>query len=225
MSRPIADYRIVRSSRRRTMCLRIHPDNRIEVLAPHWAAAGEIADFVASKQRWIEIKLHFNRHVRTPYQPKRFEDGEMFRLLGRDYRLDRSGSSGVEIRGDMLCVAAASASQAWMLITQWYQTQALAHFRQRTETWAQRIGVRPQLIGVKSYRSRWGSCHADGRIYFNWRLVMAPEFVTDYVVVHELCHLRHANHSRQFWHLVGQNLPEFDQARQWLKVHGLSLNL
>jgi len=80
-------------------------------------------------------------------------------------------------------------------------------------------------VDVKSYRSRWGSCHKDGRVYFNWRIIMAPHSVVDYVVVHELCHLVYHNHSAAYWKLVEHSYSDFRNAKTWLKMNGLSLTL
>lgn len=87
------------------------------------------------------------------------------------------------------------------------------------------IGVQPTAIIVKTYKARWGSCYSDGRISFNWKLIMAATWVIDYVVVHELCHLIHHNHSANFWRLVEQYYPSYKQAKEWLKQNGQLLKL
>jgi len=110
-------------------------------------------------------------------------------------------------------------------LTAWYQEQALRHLREKTARHAERLGVHPSSVGIKSYRSRWGSCHRDGRVYFNWRIIMAPHSVVDYVVVHELCHLVHHNHSPAYWKLVTHTCPDYRDAKTWLKVNGQTLDV
>ncbi len=228
---PPTDYTVIRRPGRKTLCIRIAPDNRVEVLAPSFLNARQIADFVAEKQAWIAAKQHYNRHVRRPYRPSSCENGETFRILGCIHRLHLvSGGDEPAIRraGERLEVRLPDvhdATKGLQLIEDWYRTFALGYLTELCGRLAGRIGVIPASIGIKSYRSRWGSCHADGRIYFNWRIIMAPAHVVRYVAVHELCHLLHANHSKAFWRSVADHEPDYREAIEWLKINGLTLAL
>jgi len=223
-------YNIVRRSRRRTASIVIHPDNRIDVLAPAYLSDTHIAEWVSSKQQWIERKLHFNIHTRSQHQPKLFQQGEHFTLLGREYTLSVQPSTKrqVTLSGDRLVCQTPAAGQNTALrkqITHWYQQYARQYLQQRVDYYATLTNLSPVLVDIKNYRSRWGSCHLDGRIYFNWRIIMAPAHVSDYVVVHELCHLHQHNHSPAYWRLVESIMPHYREAKNWLKVNGLSLDL
>ena len=112
------------------------------------------------------------------------------------------------------------ANQACQDIQAFMQVQAVAYLEPKLAHYAQQIGVQPKSLTVKGYKSRWGSCYTDGRIQFNWRLMQAPAWVIDYVVVHELCHLVHANHSKAFWDLVHQHYPQTPEAKRVMKTHG-----
>ncbi|WP_127470348.1 M48 family metallopeptidase [Thiomicrorhabdus aquaedulcis] len=101
--------------------------------------------------------------------------------------------------------------------------RAHAYIAPKLAHYAQHIGVNVRQLHIKTYKSRWGSCYTDGRIQFNWRLMQAPAFVVDYVIVHELCHLIHANHSAHFWRLVSQYYPQTPAAKAYLKTHGRRL--
>jgi hypothetical protein len=90
----------------------------------------------------------------------------------------------------------------------------------KLEQYTKQIGVTHQSVTVKGYKSRWGSCSSDGRLQFNWRLMQAPRWVIDYVMVHELCHIIHPNHSREFWALVQKHCPKRDEAKRYFKQHG-----
>jgi len=105
----------------------------------------------------------------------------------------------------------------------WYKSQALEHLTERTDRYDQQIGVSPSRISVRNFKSRWGSCDSRGQLAFNWNIIKAPHAITDYVVVHELCHLVHPNHSRGFWALVGRFDPAYIEHRQWLKQQGRDL--
>ncbi|GAV19812.1 hypothetical protein MMIC_P0770 [Mariprofundus micogutta] len=222
------DYRIVRKTNRKTTSIIIKANNEIEVRAPTRMPQQLIERFVQSKHAWIEKKLLFNRDHRTEYIPKSFTHGELFLLLGRTYRLKlETGKRSVQTEADKLLVSHPSPQPENLRrqLTRWYRQQAEITFTQRSRIISELIGKQAKSIGIKAYKSRWGSCHADGRIYYNWRLIMAPEWVIDYVVVHELCHLIHHNHSKAYWQLVESIAPDFRKAKSWLNTNGVSLDL
>ena len=112
------------------------------------------------------------------------------------------------------------AGLACQIIQTFFTQQASQYLAPKLDEYAKKMGVRYQSLTVKGYKSRWGSCYSDGRIQFNWRLLQAPQWVVDYVVVHELAHLVHPNHSSVFWNLVKQHYPRTDEAKKILKIHG-----
>ena len=226
------DYNIVIRPRRRTVGIVVRAAGHVEVLAPPRLPAAEIEQLIRDKAGWIRKKLQLQAEARTRHQPKSFNDGETFALTGRPLTLVvEAGRRSTTVEGDrvIVCLPRYEPVRRERLIRQqlidWYKQQALAHLVERVAHYSAIVGKKPHEIIIKGYRSRWGSCHRDGRICFNWRLVMAPPSVIDYVVVHELCHLVHHNHSPVYWRLVESILPEHHQAKQWLKRHGLSLDI
>jgi predicted metal-dependent hydrolase len=111
------------------------------------------------------------------------------------------------------------------LLINWYQQQASRILTDKTLHYARIIGVTPRTIVVKTFKARWGSCSSRHDIQYNWKLMMATEAVIDYVVIHELCHILHHNHSAQFWQAVARYLPDYQQCRNWLKLHGQELTI
>lgn len=109
------------------------------------------------------------------------------------------------------------------LLEKWFRKEASLILREKAKEFAKLLSVEFKEIRIKDQRSRWGSCSSKGNLNFNWRIVMAPEPVCDYVVIHELCHLKHMDHSENFWHLVQSICPEYKQYRRWLKENGASL--
>lgn len=109
-------------------------------------------------------------------------------------------------------------------LKQWYRRQAESHLAQQLELWSEHLGLQPNDCHIRRYKRRWGSCHANGRISLNWCLIMAPQAVIDYVIIHELCHLQYFNHSPDFWALVQRYCPEWRQHRRWLADHGHCLD-
>jgi len=107
----------------------------------------------------------------------------------------------------------------------WYRKKADRIINDRVGLYIEKIGKRPQVVKVKEQKRRWGSCTAKSKLYFNWRIIMAPGGIIDYVVVHEMSHLVHANHSKKFWQKVESVLPDYKKRRKWLKDNGIKLNL
>ena len=102
------------------------------------------------------------------------------------------------------------------LLEQWYQNQAERRLKQKTERLAKIVGVIPKSITVKNYKSRWGSCNTKGELTFNWRIILAPHYIVDYVVIHELCHLLEHNHSYKYWRHVENHVPNWKDCKSWL---------
>jgi len=226
-------YNLIRRPKRKTLSIVIRANNDVDVLVPARTPVAFVDQFVSSKSEWIKQKLHFNSEIKPPHKAKAFKQGELFQLTGASLTLEiRTGKRAAESDGEKLIVSLPNSTKdekktdiIRRMIEKWYREQAETHLNQRSKKLAELIGKAPTYIGVKGYKSRWGSCHLDGRIYFNWRLIMAPAWVIDYVVLHELCHLVHHNHSRNYWSLVETVMPDYRNAKNWLKVNGATLEL
>ncbi len=227
-------YIVVRSARRRrTFALTVERDGTVRVAAPMRARAEEIRRFVERHRRWIASRLAARPPDRAPLQ---FASGECIPYLGRPLRLlvepgaatrplvaRREGalfviepaSLGGDERRRMLSAA----------IERWYRAEAATRLSSHVARWGVVMGVEPRAVRVRDQRRRWGSCGADGTLRFNWRLVMAPADVIDYVVVHELAHLRVLDHSPAFWEEVGRILPDYRALRAKLNAIGPSLTM
>ena len=107
----------------------------------------------------------------------------------------------------------------------WYQTRALEKLKEKTKRYAAILGVNPQSVDVKEYKARWGSCSSSGDVSYNWRIIIAPHHIVDYIVVHELCHLLEHNHGAKYWKHVQTVIPNYKECRHWLKTHGMNLKI
>jgi len=228
------EYEVIRRPRRKTVGICVKPDQTVQVAIPKRFPLAKVDALVHGKADWIRRKLAQYRDIQAQYQPRQYVSGEIFTCLGRDYRLKvvEGAETLVNVRQKTLQVAVPHdfpPEQRPLSVAKelevWFRAQAQRYLVERTAWHAARMQVAPASVGIKSYRSRWGSCHADGRIYFNWRIIMAPPSIVDYVVVHELCHLEHHNHSPDYWHLVESIMPEYCAARGWLKQHGHGLEI
>jgi predicted metal-dependent hydrolase len=212
---PEISAELKRSRRRRSIGIKVHR-GEVVVSAPFRAPLEEIRAFVTQKARWIEKHLVHQRQS-LQQQPQRPQAGGTLQFLGRPLQLvSVPGLRGARFVADRLELGG-DAARHGDLIARWLAQQAAAYLPGRVQAFAPLVGVQPRALGVRYYKSRWGSCNTRGELQFNWMLLMAPPEVVDYVVVHELAHLRHFNHSPAFWQLVEQVMPDYARHRAWLK--------
>jgi len=206
-------------SRRRTIGLTITSDARLVVRAPHSTPAHEIERLISKKQRWINQKQEFFRK-RPLHTPKQFIEGEEFLFLGESYPLHITQNLPKAVVLDSaLMISQAVLKNAADHIRHWYEQQALEYISQRAAYYAELAGLAYRSVKVNNAKGRWGSCGHKDTLNFTWRLIMAPPRVIDYVVVHELMHLKQKNHSRKFWDEVKIIISDYQQDEQWLKDH------
>lgn len=223
------DYRLKRSARR-TIGFSID-GNGLAVTAPRWATLADIESALADKQRWIFAKLaEWQTRTEQRALPRIvWTDGASLPYLGKPLTVAVTSSSGT-LRHDPERAALelglpldAHAQQIKDRVQGWLQQEARRLFGERLDLYAQRLGVRHSAYALSSATTRWGSCSSDGKIRLNWRLIHFPLSIVDYVVAHELAHLREMNHSSRFWDTVASIFPEFREARSSLKNHPLEL--
>ncbi|KAG0194347.1 hypothetical protein DFQ28_000593 [Apophysomyces sp. BC1034] len=222
---PALDYRLKRSARR-TIGFSIDGSG-LAITAPHWVTIADIEAALADKQRWIFAKLaQWQARTEQRALPQiAWADGTRLPYLGKPLTVALTSPSGTP-RHDPLCAVLAlglppdaHAQQIKDRVQGWLQQEARRLFGERLEIYAQRLGVRHSAYALSSAATRWGSCSSDGKIRLNWRLIHFPLSIVDYVVAHELAHLREMNHSPRFWNTVASIFPEFREARRSLKDH------
>ena len=213
-------------SHRRSIALEVAPDGSLIVRAPHFLRETEIRDFISSKRVWID-KVCDRAAVRfARFQPKQYIEGEKFLYLGNEYELHIvPDMSGKLIFEDRFILNGRYLSKARVLFERWYREEAFMLFTLRCKFYAGNMRVRYNSIDLSSAKQRWGSCQQNGRLRFNWRLIMAPKDIVDYVVVHELAHLVELNHSGRFWAVVDKTVPNRREAKQWLRENQFRLSL
>ncbi len=219
------NYLLIRS-RRRTLALYITPEGNLEVRAPLRMPERTIEDFILSKQQWIEKHRRRLQHKQRQIVPKTYAEGEEFLYLGQAYRLAYRAEDkpAIELDG-CLFIAEKYRTRAEKVIRFWYRDEAELILQDRTAVLAAEMQVQPQSVRLSNAAQRWGSCSPRGVINLSWRLVMAPLDIIDYVIVHELAHLKQHNHSRAFWQVVESALPDYKVRRAWLKQNGHLLSI
>lgn len=227
--RTLIDYGIRRSSRRETVAVTVHPTGTVILTAPVGAPVTRLDTVVKNKARWIAARLRLVRPLAGPVPPKEFVTGETFLYLGRQYRLKvRTGKvEGVRLDAGQLLVETISdrgaderSTRVRALLVGWYRRRAEERLAVRASHWAGRIGVAPPTVLVREQELRWGSCSSSGVLRFNWRIVQAPSRLVEYVVAHEVLHLRHPDHTRAFWAALGSVLPDAEERRASLRSFG-----
>ncbi len=213
------DYTVRHSDRARRVRVTVHPEGAVEVVVPRRAGKREAAAAVAELRPWIERRLAEAVRVRERIAAR----GGTVPYLGEALRLAAEPSRRrVHRRGDELLVPPGDARAA---IERWYRRRARAEVMPRLDAAAAALGTSYAAVRIGNQRTRWGSCSSSGAMSFNWRLLLAPEEVLDYVVWHEACHLRHLDHSPRFWGLLERHLPGYRDPKAWLRRHGASLVL
>ncbi len=228
------EYRIRRSARRtRTILISVDRDG-VLIAAPLDTGDDELRELVVRRAPWVLKKL---RALADAPPPLRFVSGETLPYLGRSLSLscDHDGMGAPQVRLDdqrlRISVPAGLAGEERFAavrdaVVAWYRARAAERLPAGVEDWWSRLGDGPPpLVLVRDQRRRWGSCGSDGVIRLNWRLVMLEAELIDYVVVHELSHLRVPNHSPSFWNLVGQSIPDAGDRHQRLREVALQLPL
>ncbi len=229
----VIEFGLRRSARRRrTIEISVDAARGVVVAAPVRATIASIEDLVRRRAPWILQRLAA-REAATARAGREWVTGEGVLYLGREYRLrvdDTDGVAAPEVRldGEWLEVRLSgkgkgeggTGQEVAAMVEQWYRWSAGRELPQRVAVYAPLLGVEPRQVLVRHQERRWGSCARDGTLRFNWRLVMAPLPIVDYVVVHELCHLRHLNHGPQFWEMVGAAVPDYRLRRRELRREG-----
>jgi predicted metal-dependent hydrolase len=212
-------YRIRRSERARRVRVTVDGAGEVEVVLPVRAAERRAAEAVRELRPWIERRRR--SAARAAAEVARPPGTVPY--LGEHLRLvPQRGRTRVHRRGDELLVPAGDPREA---LERWYRRQARVEIAARLAVATARAGTRHTRLTIRGQKTRWGSCSASGAMSFNWRLLLAPPAVLDYVVEHEVCHLEVMDHSERFWRLLGSRVPDWRRSAGWLRRYGATLVL
>jgi hypothetical protein len=222
-------YVVKQSPRAKYARLEVRPQSGLAVVVPSSYELRRIPELLNEKRRWILDKLAKLGHINLPSAGFGIRSGDTIPYLGRSLRVVRRKNSGrndsIQIEGKRLVVSLNPTSVSLRLILEsWYRREAEKLIRKRAGELSHQLGVKYGRLTIRGAKTRWGSCSQKGNLNFNWKLLMVPEPVIDYVIIHELAHLKEMNHSRKFWLLVGQHCPQWRKYRKWLKAHEAELS-
>lgn len=224
---PASVPQLVRHPRARRYVLRLTPDGTPRVTIPRWGSKREALAFLESQREWVSRERQ-RQAERARGRPTRdWFDGHRVLLGGREMALCRGvGRRAGVVEGDgVLHVTPRDRDGANLrpVASAWMLARARRVLPARLLELAARFDLAVTQVSVRNQRARWGSCATGGRVSLNWRLVQTPDAVRDYVLIHELMHLRQPNHSARFWALVARACPGYEASRRWLREHEAAL--
>lgn len=211
--------RIIRS-KRRTVALIVESDGSVTVCAPLRLPESAIQAFAEKHFNWIEKKKAEMRAI-VPIRSKQYQPGEMFLYLGKEYELEVVPAQRQKlILDDRFKITESALKNAELVFQKWYRQQASQLIPERVKFFADLYHLPYEQTKITSARTRWGSCSSKNTLNFSWRLMLTPPEVIDYVIIHELAHTVHHNHSKRFWNLVEKLLPDYKARRKQLRQYG-----
>ena len=244
------EYQLIRSKRRKTLALQVR-HGHVTVRAPYYVPTKFIDTFIKEKSAWLLTKLaeqskkqdfcdfsqnssllflgeHLTLNISLAKKSNVFIDDSLANeaesfsaYTSKPKRLNVVINERVNMR---LIEPLAKAERVKKLLEAYFKKQAEQLIFERLDFLIRQTSLTPTKITIRQYRARWGSCNNRGELSFNYLLMMAPIFVIDYVIIHELCHLEHLNHSKYFWQLVEKHCPNFQSAKEWLNTHQSQLH-
>lgn len=227
-------YKLVKSSRARCIRITVGPDG-VRVSSPKNIDDKLIKDFIRDKQEWIQEKVRKYNLLKDKISKKDLVNGEQLPYIGRSILLtvkETKTGAGIDLKGGSLILAVKKGlsprerrREIRSKLELWYREQARKTICERLEYYKKRLGVEYNSFRIKEQKTLWGSCSSKKNLNFNWKIIMAPLKIIDYIIVHELCHLIEMKHNERFWKLVKNEMPDYEERRRWLQKNGLMLTL
>ncbi len=224
------DVRVLRTPRKKTVALHVSPDLEVVLRVPQRLSGGRVEEILRLRADWIVRQVKRFRALSPPLR-REFVSGESIPFLGEDLTLEvvaRPGAVPDAFRFDVRLWVTVDAARSGAsrreavrsALVAFFRAEAAARLPGRVAHYAERLGVAVPAVFIRDQKRRWGSCHPRGCVYLNWRLVLMPPDLLDYVVAHEVCHLRRADHGPRFWALVGSLVPDVKERRARLRRDG-----
>ena len=200
---------------------------RVTIKVPFFINNNLIEQLVNKKLSWIKKQLNIQSNF-VPFEKKLYVNAEKFLYLGKYYKLKiiKNKKYSVNIEGDFLRVNVKdelNILKVKKLLKEWFYEKSLIYFKKETHNCAKKNHLKINSVKVREYKARWGSCSNNGDISFNWRLIMAPPKIIEYVIIHELMHIKEHNHSPKYWNYVKSLYPNINEAKEWLMYNGQTL--
>lgn len=210
----------IKRSRRKTVAIYVYPDSRVEIRVPLLYNVNNVEPFLVKHSRWLFNRLDYKNN--NNIIPKRFVDGELHYFLGRQYpiKVNVSSKNSVVFKNDVIYISTKSLELVERLLDRWYLEQAKRVYQEIATPLIRQMekyNVAPTTFAIKKMKTRWGSCSRKGNISLNLHLIKLSEQCIKEVILHELCHLVHFNHSKEFYALMTAEMPDWKKWKKELK--------
>jgi predicted metal-dependent hydrolase len=218
-------------SERKTASIYIERDGNVTVFVPSTLTEPQIEGLIENKRSWIYRGLAEWRDLNATKVQRSYVNGEGFLYLGRSYRLClvESQDQSLVLKNGYFCVRRdrepTNLDGFLDAFKDFYRRKGMERIPRRVSAYEAKMGVEAKAIKVLDLKNRWGSCSSTGNVNFHWKCMMAPPTIIDYIVVHELAHLRYPNHTRAFWNELDKTLPDYRDRKDWLRVNGAGMDL
>ncbi|MEM4255330.1 MAG: SprT family zinc-dependent metalloprotease [Candidatus Norongarragalinales archaeon] len=225
------EFERLASKSKNTITIQVDSGKKVSVKAPTDLSEGELTRIVKTKTSWIIDKFQRIDEIKGFENTREFVSGESFLYKGKLLRLKViPAPDAEEVYTDtttIFCKTGNSKNpeRIAQLLEEWYKQRAKQYLENRVLRFSNKFKKKPAKIRIRNQSLRWGSCTKKGEILLNWRIIMAPPSVIDYVIIHELAHLKEKNHTKEFWELVKNAMPNYEEKREWLRVNGTLLSL
>lgn len=217
----------IRRSNRKTMSIYIERDGSISVLAPQKLNDAEVYAILGSKEYQIYKGLAKWKELNSARVNRERVNGQSFLYLGRNYRLAfvEKPQQPIVLKHGLFLVDQSKKGNTSELFIDYYRQRGMKKIKERIEIFKGKMGLIPKKIRILDLKNRWASCSHNGNLNFHWKTIMAHLSVLDYIIVHEMAHLRHKKHSQSFWNEVDKVMPDYQKRIHWLRENGAQMTL
>jgi predicted metal-dependent hydrolase len=221
------EIEIKRSTRSKTLSINIERDGSVNVIVPVDLEESKIFEIVKSKEYEIHKQITNKKELNKERIDRKFVPGHSFLYLGKSYNLHiiQNQKEQLKLQNGKFLLSSNSVSKAEDVFIKFYKKMGKPILEKRINHFKDFIKEKPKEIKIANLKTRWASCTPAGNLNFNWKCFMAPLTVLDYLIVHELVHLKHLNHSRQFWDEVSIIIPDYKNHEDWLRKNGVKMTL
>lgn len=221
------EIEIRRSKRNKTITVNIERDGTINAVAPFDCSEETIKEELLKREYLISKRIAKRKAVLKEYVNRTFVEGQSFLYMGESYNLTISDETKtpLEIFDDKFLLSEKYLPKAKEVFVKFYKKQGLPYIKERVEYYSKLVGREPVSVRIMDLRSHWASCTPQKSVNFHWKCVMAKPMIIDYLIVHELTHLKYPQHNRQFWDAVFSVMPNYKECEDWLHEYGVTLSL
>ncbi len=218
--------------KRKNLTIEVEPSGKVKVISPLGVSEDAILNKVKTKSNWIVQKQYEVKNININKIKREVVNGESYLYLGRSYSLQLvidENTKDIDVklsRGKFVVITYTKDEEIIKgALEKWYREKTLKKVKERIKYYEPYFKNKVTNIKVKEQKKRWASCTKNNELLFNWRSVMAPSNVLDYIIVHEMCHMNYKNHSKEFWNNVFEILPDYEVRREWLRNNGIKMDL